>query len=88
MLPANNSEAVEGVSAIINQRRQELLKFDLETAHERDMSKILPLFLSFWSSIINISIIVGSADDKIVLKVPTDLSSSIKLDFSTVEPET
>lgn len=68
VLPQNNSEAAEGVSAIINQRRQELLKFDLETAHERDM--------------------IGSADDKIVLKLPSDMSSSIKLDFSTVEPET
>lgn len=56
------------------------------------MSKIYSLS-SFFPSIfalifIYISAIVGSADDKIVLKVPTDLSSSIKLDFSTVEPET
>lgn len=32
------NEAAEGVSIIINERRQELLKFDLETAHERDRS--------------------------------------------------
>jgi len=37
MLEITN-QAAEGVSAIIYERRQELLKFDLETAHERDRS--------------------------------------------------
>lgn len=37
----DENEALFGVSAIINDRRKELMKFDLETAHIRKESKTL-----------------------------------------------